>query len=199
MSSALEFVMSANSLRRQLTDDQKAMIAVDYEKLFAIEAAKRQKAGKATSTKISHAESRSDARAAKAAGVTRSKVVTAKKISKTATPKDIDDVRKGKKTLKQIAPKTPKARAPHCVAVRDLRNTTTALTRALKEALGSSDLEYTTPKEVTAILDSFERVRDGMDAFTKALKDAKRLNSKLIKKDDKAALISKAFSTELGR
>ena len=200
MESALEFVMSANSHRRHLTDDQRAVIAVEYKKHFAVEAEKRQKAGKADNTKISATERRSDARAAKAAGVGRSKVNAAEKVMKTATPKDIDDVRKGKKTLKQIAPKTPKVKATCLTAtVSDIvHNDAKVLVAAIKLAAKSAD--DLTANQVQDITADLQKVANAISDLNKAFALAeKRHGSKLIKKGGKQELIAAAFATELGR
>ena len=192
--SALDLVMSANAHRRQLTEDQKLVVAVEYKKAFEAEAAKRQKTGKPDTTKIAAADRRSDARSAKAAGVSgRSKVNAAEKILEAATPEDREAVKKGEKSLKQVAPKKPKAEKAKPSAPTILSDAFGPFGTALRSVTNRT-AEFTT-EDAKAALVRLEKTADLMRELKKALElEVKRHGSSLHKGKGKAAV-----AAELGR
>ena len=80
--------------RRHLTVGQRAVIGVDLEKQYAVAADERKKAGKPSA----ESGQRSDAKAAKALGISRTSIGLAKRIVKEA-PDLIDDIRTDKLSL----------------------------------------------------------------------------------------------------
>lgn len=101
------FVVSANMHRRDLTKSQKAMLALELEKLYAEEAKRRQREhggtapGKAKNTSGSPATSEGDAtrareQAARAVGVSGRLVQEAKRVVAKGSPEVVEAVRSGK-------------------------------------------------------------------------------------------------------
>lgn len=100
------WVLSKNLLRRHLNESQRALIAADALPLLEAEAEKRMKAG--TPSAPGH-KGRASEIAAAAVGASSRSVARAKAVMEKAPPAEVEKIRTGQKTLKQVERETKRA------------------------------------------------------------------------------------------